>query len=159
LDSDIAQLKPKADKADISIKNAAMIETWLAEDPNWLDEIAALSTKSPLKEFMLTRFNTPKATQAGTSNMQVQAVVKTTDVGDRFTSAMRDERHDPRPKTSDDENKVAGYPVSIETEIHISPPKPGAAKKDTTAAPAAAKPPAATTTDTATTTSPEAPAK
>src|SRR5262245_21560050 len=163
LDLDIAQLKPKVEKADVSIKNAAKIEGWLAGDPSWLDEIAALSAKAPLKDFVLIRFNTPAANVPGTSSMQVQAVVKNTDVGDRFTNVMRDERHVVRPKTSDDENKVAGFPVSIETEIQISPPKPATAvKKGSAPAGAAAdatKQTASDSSDAAKTTASEAPVK
>ena len=95
--------------------------------------------------------------------MQVQAVVKSSDVGERFTNAMRDERHVVRPKTSDEENKVVEYPVSIETEIQISPPKPAtAAKKDSAPAGAvanAAKQTASGSSDAAKTTASEAPAK
>jgi hypothetical protein len=163
LDSDLADLKPKVEKADVSTKNAAKIEGWLAGDPSWLDEIAALSAKAPVKDLMLIRFNTPSANVPGTSNMQVQAVVKNTDVGDRFTNVMRDERHVVRPKTSDDENKVAGFPVSIETEIQITPPKAAAAaKKDFAPAGAAAnaaKQKASDSSDAAKTTTSEAPAK
>ena len=161
LDSDLAQLKPKVDKAILSKANAEKIQTWLDGDPNWLDEIANLSTKAPGgKEFWVIKLNTPKAND-GTASMQVLADVKSSDVGERFTNVMRNERHVVRPKTSDEENKVAEYPVNIETEIQISPPKPAAApKKDSAPAGAtAAKQTAPDASDTAKTTTPEAPAK
>ena len=152
----LAQLKPKVDKAILSKANAEKIQTWLDGDPNWLDEIANLSTKAPGgKEFWVIKLNTPKAND-GTASMQVLADVKSSDVGERFTNVMRDERHVVRPKTSDEENKVAEYPVNIETEIQISPPKPAAApKKDSAPAGAtAAKQTAPDASDTAKTTTP-----
>jgi Tfp pilus assembly PilM family ATPase len=141
LDTEISQNKPKVDKAGISKANTDKIQEWSDSDPNWLDELANLSIKAPHgKDFWLTKFNTPSGSEKRTANMQVQAVVKSSDVGERFTNAIRDERHVPRPKTSDEENKVAEYPVSIETEITITPPKPAtAAKKDPAASGATAK--------------------
>src|SRR5262249_18206834 len=161
LDQKLSESKPKADKADISIKNAAKIEDWLARDPNWLDEIAVLSNKAPLgKDMMLTKLTTPTASIPRTSNLQIQAVVQTTDVGGRLPSAVRDERHTPRPKTSNDENKVAGFPVNIKTEVKISPPKPAApAKKDAPTAPSPAKPNPPGSTQAADKTTSESPAQ
>jgi hypothetical protein len=106
------------------------------------------------------KFNTPAASEKRTANMGIEAVVHDVQVGDRFTSAMRDERHVVRPKTSDKDDKIAEYPVSIQTEIQITPAKPAAAKKDAAAsAAAAAKAAAPAPSDAAATNSSETTAK
>src|SRR5262249_8273209 len=123
-DAKLARNKPQAAKAETSIKNANRIGDWVAGDPNWLDEIASLSTKAPPgQDLLLAELHTPPSTVPRASNLLLHALVKSTSVADRRYDALSDPQHVVRPKASDPDKKVGGYPLKIETEVEINPPK------------------------------------
>jgi Tfp pilus assembly PilM family ATPase len=110
-------------KALASSDQAAEIQKWLAGDINWLDELAALSTKAPsAQDVMLTNFTTPNDPFKHTSKMHLDAVARTSDVPDQLNRALRDDAHQVTPNSFQESNEQK-YPWGFKLDVQIDPTK------------------------------------
>ncbi len=124
----------KTQQLDKSLADAAAIESWLATDVNWLDELDRLSTEwrpktLDSKEYpvaedavitQLIAFRPPGNNVAG-GRMSVQAVARSPQVVATLEARLRDERHQVDTGGGRTDRTVPGYLWSIPFTVDIAP--------------------------------------
>lgn len=119
LNNKLSTLKRQAKKAEVTIKNAKVIEKWAAEDVDWLDELRWISQQAPSSEDMLvTQMNMTTNKDGG--QISINGAVKSLDAYGEMEQSLNDEDHAVKSGLASRDDSQKGYSHKFDSTILLA---------------------------------------
>lgn len=128
LDAEILRLKNEnlaqqkiVDQYSEVLGRVTEIETWRAQDVNWLDELKSLAEKLPSADDVMLSELRLNANSLGGGRMEFSGLVKETAVVQKVENSLRDAHHQVLGRGTAPKEEVQPYKYDFGTEVVIQP--------------------------------------
>lgn len=116
LTGEMTQLKKQVTKAKQSMKDAAVVEDWAANDVQWLDELRWISESAPsAQDVVFTQMTLTSNKQ--NSQVTVKGVAKDLDAYSSMERSLSDEKHAVKSGPTGRDDSLKGYSHKFDSSI------------------------------------------
>lgn len=113
-------MRPTVDAADESIARTELIDQFLDQDVNWLDELKRFAEKAPPSDQLIVKSIVGSADSRNGAALRISGAVTELDVIDGMEEALRDETHSIVGKGTQQQDKPGAYQYTFTETITIA---------------------------------------